>query len=1182
MLTFTDYSPDQAGLSYWLLPEKLRYTCAYFPKGKSTKKAFTLAEAYENGGSFAFFREGTSGSGFQDFRQKAENAVSTTADRAFLWIDDRESEWEYSEITETGKQMDADLIFDMGGYDFSLYFSGKSVQTGLEGEQILFSASLNAQLYPPGEENAVSIKISGIDFSGIKLAGSLLLNIPYVSREQQEKSFWQIFRLQMRYVYTSDATLQKAQCFTLLPLAESGDSFSLNGQIHPFRPLDGEATFLKPEKYSKTLLESNFSFADGSPVCFKTSDLAIGFEKTVDLDSGQDQFYFSLKGKAMAASRLEGEGRNTFLHDDCSPNELSLLLSPDGGQSLSLREKDLYFYFVDKPSYATVQTDQNNGLAIMDDRCTVPWIAVRQSGETPPEYYRHPAGFCSYDTKQESPVYEGYPEWELMASDVEEDALPLLPNRIAVSGEDREEGSVSLLESAVLSPLRSQVLKQSGIAPQLRGRRYRSGNLCVNGGYAYEQSVNGQSGNEEEGCKTKGNEAQARKYKGNEAQARKYKGDEEQERETEELVWLGFGDEDGITEPGEIPLMAFSHVRGDLKSAFLEGETFLVMAEEEPVKECCSLVYRMTEKLMAQIQSGGMIASRAREDLKTYFDNNKSLYGRQFADEASFEDILVKASQNLTDEEICRIEKICAGFYFKEGDFLFSLAPGYWKDNGTVLIFKFCRGITLEELALDVSRWSFPAAAGDSLLTKQKILRAIDNARMDQRSGEDTGHESEYAGLLKVCEDPDFTGILALNCPCINSDIPPCLSEYADTFSITDLRAPYAVIRCSHAQKTEEDKIRFFTGTQTMLSCESLVKGDTPQDGFSFALEELFLLLENGQITGKHIHASLYLDTLFASSLSLPGGGNTINLCGTGQKQGGVFRYELESYTEAEYFLAKSPLDSVEIRQISLAVSGTGDETRAVCTLSGRIRFRYQDGFDVYSYGRDGRDDSFLSFLGLVFTVRTNKKSGERTVSKDTGGIRIAESGKSPRNGSFAKCFPVVLKRFLCYDDNPAGTLPKDLLYTGIQAPVEQGELSKVWYGMVWETDLGACGLSPLKGVRMQLLTAWGPADAGEEAAELFAGTSEYMGIRLLAPDGKAFSMEFTLFDAFKMKFKAVELKYGESADGRKKYWFLFRNFVLQLFALSLPNGSNTLGIYPDPDEGGASGKLGWYCVYSK
>lgn len=1158
MLTFTDFSKSNEGRSYWLPPENTHYVCAYFPKEKSEKKTFSLEEAYRAGGSIAFFLVGTVGSDFQGFREKAEETVSTEGDRSYIWVDDRKAEWELQSITEAGGKIEADILLDIGGYVFSLYVSGKSVKTQCLGERIQFTSSLSGQIYPPGEDS-VNVQISGIDFSGITQAGSFFVNISYLSG----KNFWQTLGVEMRYFYTSDATLQETESFRFLPLAESSDSFSLGGQIHPFRPLNIETTFLRPEHYSKALTESNFSFTDGSPVCFWTGDITIGFEKTIPIASEAEQFYFSLKDKARAASRTESEGKNTFLHDDYSPNELSLLLSMDGGQSLSLKEEELYFHFVDKPSFAVAKTTEDGGLAELEDRCMAPWIAIRQKKGDPPEYYRHPAGMCAYDTEQESPSYEGYPERELLYSELDEEAFPLLPNLMV--SENETESSVGLLESAVVSPFRSQILKQTGIAPQQRGRKSRGGKICVTGGYAYMQKKTAQraplAGEGETGRIAS----------------------TEKEREAEAFTWLGFGDEDGVTSAGEIPLLAFSHVHGDLKSAFSEEEPFLVMTEEKEVKECSSLTYRLTEERMTQIQNSDKLTSRVKEDLGTYFAANAHLYGRQFEDEASFEEILAKASKALDEGAVRIIETICAGFSFTEGDFEFSLAPFWWKEKGVVLIFKFCRGASLEELATDVSRWSFPAAAGDCMQTKQKILRAIDNARMNKRLGEAFGHTSEYEGFLKVVEDPNFTGILALNCPCVNPETPVCLSEYANLFSISDLCASYAVITCSHAEKTENEGVRFFSDIQTLIICESLKKSvEAPQEGFAFSPTELFLQLQNGKITGKRIHASLYLDTLFSGSLALPAGGNTSRFCGTGQVQGGVFRYELSSFTDTEYYLSDSPLDSVEISQVSFVLSAMKEKTKAVYTLSGRLRFRNQEDFDVYSYGRDNAKDSYLSFSGLVYTVITDQESGKQTILREMGGFRIREGGEAPRNGSFAERFPVNLKQFLCYEDNPAKILPKDLSYIGIQAPVKQGELSKVWYGTTWVVDLGACGLSPLKGVRLELLTAWGPTEAEGEAAKYFSGISEYVGMRLLAPDGKAFSLEFTLFDALKLKFKTVELKYEKSAEGKKAYWLLFHNFVLQLFALSLPNGSNTLGIYADPAQGGASGKLGWYCAYIK
>ncbi len=1125
-LTFFDLSSESSGVSYWLKSQGGRYSSAYFPCKKGTDKQIAFSGAYKAGGCFAFFRIGASGSEFQSFRATAEKNIQSDAEHKFIWVDDRESEWEYSYISEKNGKVGSDINIDIEGYLLSCIRDEETISLTQNEDMVQFSKALKGKLYAPGEEGYTNINLTGIVFSDLSSAGSLSLSIPVGSREVMKA-----LGVRLNYVYKSET---ESRILSMYPFADNAISFFLSGALQPFTPATASLTM---DKYLEPWLETAFSFADGSPVCLKAGDVRLGFEKTMSED-GEDILYLCLKGKTAAGTRLESEGKNTFLHDTCSPNRLSMLLDINGGQSLSVMDQNLYLHFVSKPAYISVE----NGVTEWDGRYTVPWVAVEQDSSIPPEYYQHSQGMSVYDAGQTSNKYEGYPESELLFSSADENAFPLLPNTIISPDDDNGVTLAKNLDVAALSFMRGQVFKCIGVTPELRGRKSRSGALCVTGEYAY---VPGTTQNTE--------------------------------REPAELKWLGFSDENGTAANGEIPSMAFTNVRGELKNVFLKGETFTVLADADIVKGCVGIPYRLTEANMTQIQKCNDVTSISKSKLKAYFDKNKSLYTRQFTDEAEFEQVLYNADNEIDARAVFAIEKICAEFYVRQGEFMFSLAPFLWAENGTILICKFRKGISLEELAKDTSQWAFPSAAGNLRTAKERILRAIDNARMDQNAGKVTGHQSEYSGLLDIAGDPDFTGILALQCPCVNTELPSSLADYGDVFSLSDLRAEFVRIRCSNAKKTEDEGVRFYTDTESLMCCKSLDSG-TPAEGFYCSPTELFFRLENDRITLKNIHAEMYLDKLFAVSANISSGGNVIKLCGTCQKQGGVLRYELEPLDNAVYSLKGSALDSVEISRISLSQTRTDKADKSVYTLSGCLRFRYQKEFDGYSYGYTGLDDdykSFLTFSGLVFSDVTDRETGKRTVKRDRSALRIKTGSAKPRKNAFADRFPVRLKNFLFYENTKIR--PSDLSYTAIQSPVEQGELSDTWFGLLWETELGSCGLSALKGVRLELLMAWGPGESGK-----MSEYSEYVGMRLIAPDGKAYSMEFTLFDALKLKFKTIELKYDKTPDGKKNYTLLLRNFALQMFALSLPGGTNTLAIYADPDKGAKSKKLGWYSAYFK
>lgn len=1133
--------------SYWFIPDDGIYAFAYFPSRKGTKERLTIEEAFADKGIFACFRNGTAGGGFRGFCQKAEERLPSMegiadGERSYVWVDDSGEDWICHFLKEKDGLVSGEIFYDMGGYLFNVYVSGCRCSVSLEGGQAHFSVPLSGKLRPPCTRRFYTLGILGVNLSGSAEAGSLLASVPCAGEGEHMKNLG----VGQNFVYDGGAIGTNAggtgSCLiSQLILEETQDAFCLEGRLHPFRPLLAQASFLRVTGASQTMLASCFSFADGFPLGLRTSGLTLVFHR-FPAREGQS-LYLSPGGKCPAGRMGPQEGSSCFLHDPCSPNDLSLFCGLDGGQSLSLKEEGLNLHFVKKPSYFL--SAKGDGQVQLLEGCTAPWIAVEQAPEVNPEVYRHPPGQYAWEAGEDPGVFTAYPERELLFSSPEGCALPVLARRMrlpspAEGGEKEyaalirgEAEKAGWFDAQVLAPVRGLVMKQTGITPQARGRKPRSGKLCVAGGYAYMLA---------EGEK--------------------------------ELSWLGF-DDSGEGGAGDIPSLAFTHVKGEMKEAFLEREAFLVLADTGALSECCSYPLRMTEENMGRVLGHGEIPEGNKEELKAFFDKNKSLYHYQFPDEASLEAVLLQASPSLHEEQVRIIEGICGELVVKQGGFRFSLAPRNWdRGEGTILLCKFRKGASAEELVQDPASWAFPAAAGDGAETGKKILRLLDYAKREAEEDGGNGHQTEYAEFLALMREPDFIGIIALNCPCINRELPEGLTGYGLESSSGELYAVYIRLAVSLAGQREDGGIRFHTKTEIMLDYR------LQQESPVFSPERLFLLLREGEAVWQRIHASFAVSSLFGEEAALTGNGNTIMLCGTMAVRGGVSLYDFSPLTEAEYFLQNSALLSVELGRISMTKTRGMEADQLIFTIRGRLRFRETDGFDGYGYGRSGNVDGYLGFTGLVYRVGVSHRTGAASGVWDMGGIRVS-ARDIPRQGSFADCFPARLKGIYCYGNGAA--TPASLGFTGIQAPVGQGELGESWYGLVWETDLGAAGLDALRGISLRILFAWGRAPQEENAslAALSDRLSQYVGMQLVTAGGKLYAMEFTVFDACKLSFKNIELTYSRPLGGRAVYSIQFRNFALKLLGLSLPGGYNTLGIYANPEKEGKE-QLGWYCAYGK
>jgi hypothetical protein len=158
--------------------------------------------------------------------------------------------------------------------------------------------------------------------------------------------------------------------------------------------------------------------------------------------------------------------------------------------------------------------------------------------------------------------------------------------------------------------------------------------------------------------------------------------------------------------------------------------------------------------------------------------------------------------------------------------------------------------------------------------------------------------------------------------------------------------------------------------------------------------------------------------------------------------------------------------------------------------------------------------------------------------------------------------------------------------YMPVKSPLGGARLAPVWYGMVFDLELGSVGaLAGKAGLVVQLIAAWSPslqnAGAGAQGDAVSKGGGMFIGLRL--PGSTGGKREITVQGIIKIAFKSIEFVVGKTPDERTSYLLKLKNIVLKFFVLSLPpNARSEIIIFGNPDGTTEDRTLGWYAAYAK
>jgi len=642
--------------------------------------------------------------------------------------------------------------------------------------------------------------------------------------------------------------------------------------------------------------------------------------------------------------------------------------------------------------------------------------------------------------------------------------------------------------------------------------------------------------------------------------------------------------------------LIFADVTGPLKAAFQTNQMFLVLSDPAAVLAQMSGTFQLTPESFAAFKlskdaSGNPVPQSVIDALTGH-----GIVNTYYADVTAYTAALSAA---LTPDQLAawRTNLLYFGAYSDVtiADWLFRLAPYCWgwsEDYPTIAVFKYA-GRSLSDLVDDLSAWAWIDGAGGARgaqATQNRLQAIIQNAR--------AAGSADFADFVALADDPSWNGILFFNVAVPITALPDPLQGLAAGIDPSLFYAHHIGININPI-RTDTPEVDIANGTLFgLIHYNDSI--DIPYEGTDYAFKVLTLsvLFRNSKIALFASTVEVQINALFGEGATLYYGdyGNNIVLTGSYQQHGEDGSYVFTQSVENRFEMDSFVLDQVEMLQVNFLTTvpadpATGNDlVQSRFVMTGVMKFRAIEGFDVFSYGDDAGFSGGLRFDNLILEMDFNQSDpqGSRVFvfRADALGINLAASAARP--GALANHFPLTFQSFL--QGSPDKT-PADLGYMSVVSPIPQGRMEMPWWGLTFQLSLGSLGaLAASAGLTTTLVAAW--SAVGQEA-------NIYIGLKM--PGSVGAQTRIPIEGILNLNFRKIELVVATPStelalpatatapEGRAlvvpssetQYMLKFRGVSLSLLTLSFPPGQIDVYLFGNPQTGNSS-LLGWYAAYVK
>ena len=680
--------------------------------------------------------------------------------------------------------------------------------------------------------------------------------------------------------------------------------------------------------------------------------------------------------------------------------------------------------------------------------------------------------------------------------------------------------------------------------------------------------------------------------------------------------WLAIGNNSDGGEPD----IRFTEIKETFSQALQTNHLFMVLGNPDLFMQHASVPYQLSPVILGMIAS--LPANKMRASLVSAVRANQAAANYPlYNDEASFDAMLATATSGvsppMTDAERLTFQRYAGQLLAHIGGWSFQLSPRNWLNpdrigaENSFLVMKYTVGRTLRDLIKDIPAWSWPevsAANSDPFAAQKAILDLIEDAEIAQVSLAAVSGAHPKNDFLKIVDDPNWTGVLALSVDVPLDALPPALQPLAAGVDPSKFYAHHLGLTVTPFSSAGGTISSEKTASFGLIDYQNPVDQYTDKTiAFAFRVLELTVAFENAALTSFASQAQLLVNRLFGAFTRLYPSehGNNLILDGVYQQQRQANGQVQDTYVfgmrgSGTFQLESGTLQKVGINSAQMVTvkapdqAANDDHVSAVFQLAGTLNFAEPPDFDPYCFGSEPEvlippggigpivpvePESYLKFSNLAVKMDFSLANAEEVkFSVADSNIALDLAGSIARPNSLISRFPVHLTGLVTTPDpllSPASkpVSAEDLGFVSINAPIEQGLLSAPWYGLVYQIDLGSLGaLAGSAGLSVKLLAAWSPAT-------LNSTPSMFLGIALPGvKDG--LGIDLPLQGILNLGFRTIEFQASEDANGLRSYLMRLRDFGLRVLGLSFPPGHNDITLFGNPDQG-ANTKLGWYASYA-
>lgn len=513
-----------------------------------------------------------------------------------------------------------------------------------------------------------------------------------------------------------------------------------------------------------------------------------------------------------------------------------------------------------------------------------------------------------------------------------------------------------------------------------------------------------------------------------------------------------------------------------------------------------------------------------------------------------------------------------------------------------LLIFKFGSG-TLAERAKNPQLWTNPELFNDkdqlnnlADWLNQYIQKGIDNF---EKKG-----DLDFQNFSQIVQDPNWNGILALNCDISVKNFPEQLKGLLGGIDESKFKAHHFGINVNHVTTDAQGKLSMDTASSmfALIDYEDSGNAPVPQgDDFAFSVLKLKVRFENSKISSFNSKLQLTVNRLFGSEVQLTTTGgieipaNIIVFHGTYEDHNGNPTYTFNSIEECKFYLDSNVLNSVEVIKANFSTISSDQQDTLVHSrfafwgyfdfhsLSYTLADKSLQSYDIFSFGSEqGRDKNDVQ-VGLAFynlevqmAFDLEDTSSKRSFTFDPSHISFDPGQSITRSNSLYAHFPVQIEMLSYGGNNHA---PSSDGYLGVETPLKLTTLSNEWYGLVFTLSLGSLGaLAASAGLVANLVMCWSPnSRSGDSAYSVFVG--------LKLPGVSSESTMLSIQGVLKLGINHIRLMKSD----QNAYLLMLNDISLKFLGKKItPNSELDFYLFGNPDSGAKAGSLGWYAAYQK